>query len=147
VNKSVNRCWRWNLNIGNRETGNMYCMYSVQRTMDSTCKWDRIVRTVVQYVLWCHNSLPCASLVSGPMWSRWRTSNGFTGKLIIGKLSEFIRGCPIISDNFIGSDKFIGWLFSVYRNLSELKLLFSITVYFLELLAPKNKATKQQKAI
>jgi len=25
--------------------------------------------------------------------------------------------------------------------------IFSITVYFLELLAPKNKATKQQKAI
>jgi len=23
----VNRCWRWNLNIGNRETGNMYYMY------------------------------------------------------------------------------------------------------------------------
>ena len=26
----VNRCWRWNLNIGNRETGNMYSVYSVQ---------------------------------------------------------------------------------------------------------------------
>jgi len=36
-----------------------------------------------------------------------------TGKLIIGKLSEFIGGCPINSDNFIGSDKIIGWLFSV----------------------------------
>ena len=28
-------------------------------------------------------------------------------------LSEFIGKFPIISDNFIGSDKFIGWLFSV----------------------------------
>ena len=36
-----------------------------------------------------------------------------TGKLIIGKLSELIGGCPINSDNFIGSDKIIGWLFSV----------------------------------
>jgi hypothetical protein len=30
----------------------MYSMYSVQCT--STCKWDRVVRTVVQYVLRCH---------------------------------------------------------------------------------------------
>jgi len=30
VNKSVNRCWRWNLDIGNGESGNMYCVYSVQ---------------------------------------------------------------------------------------------------------------------
>ena len=37
----------------------------------------------------------------------------YTGKSVIGKLSEFIGGCPIISDYFIGSDKFIGWLFSV----------------------------------
>ena len=29
----------------------------------------------------------------------------FTGKLIIGKLSEFIGVCPINSDKFIGSDK------------------------------------------
>jgi hypothetical protein len=36
-------------------------------------------------------SLPFESL-----WSRWRTSNGlFTGKLFIGKLSEFVGGCPI----------------------------------------------------
>jgi len=31
-----------------------------------------------------------------------------TGKLIIGKLLEFIGGCPIISDKFIGSDIIIG---------------------------------------
>jgi hypothetical protein len=34
------------------------------------------------------------------------SSTLFTGKLIIGKLSEFIGGCPINSDNFIGSDNF-----------------------------------------
>ena len=32
-------------------------------------------------------------------------NNGGTGKLIIGKLSEFIGVCPINSDKFIGSDK------------------------------------------
>ena len=32
----------------------------------------------------------------------------FTGKLIIGKLSEFIGMIPINSDKFIGSDKIIG---------------------------------------
>jgi hypothetical protein len=33
---------------------------------------------------------------------------GSTGKLIIGKLSEFIGMIPINSDKFIGSDKIIG---------------------------------------
>ena len=36
-----------------------------------------------------------------------------TGKLIIGIYRNLSEVCPIISDNFIGSDKFIGWLFSV----------------------------------
>ena len=36
-----------------------------------------------------------------------------TGKLIIGKLSEFIGMIPINSDKFIGSDKIIGWWFAV----------------------------------
>ena len=41
---------------GNREHV-LYVQYAVciVRTVYSTCKWDRIVRTVVQYVLWCHN--------------------------------------------------------------------------------------------
>ena len=34
--------------------------------------------------------------------------NRITGKLIIGKLSEFIGMIPINSDKFIGSDKIIG---------------------------------------
>ena len=58
---SVNRCWRWNLNIGNRETENMYSVYIIVRTVYSTCKWDRIVRTVVQYVLWCHTTTSSSS--------------------------------------------------------------------------------------
>ena len=33
--------------------------------------------------------------------------------LIIGIYRNLSENCPIISDNFIGSDKFIGWLFSV----------------------------------
>ena len=33
VNKCVNRCWKWNPNIGNRETGNMYCAYNVSMSM------------------------------------------------------------------------------------------------------------------
>jgi hypothetical protein len=64
-NMWVNRCWRWNLNIGNRETGkqrNMYCMYNVQYLLYNTCKWDRIVRTVVQYVLWGHSAPPFSRL-------------------------------------------------------------------------------------
>ncbi len=36
-----------------------------------------------------------------------------TGKLIIGIYRNLSEVSPIISDNFIGSDKFIGWLFSV----------------------------------
>ena len=41
--------------------GNREHVWYVQRiyvdgTMYSTCKWDRIVRTVVQYVLWCHKT-------------------------------------------------------------------------------------------
>ena len=36
-----------------------------------------------------------------------------TGKLIIGKLSEFIGVCPINSDKFIGSDKITRWWFAV----------------------------------
>jgi hypothetical protein len=51
----VNRCWRWNLNIGNRETQCVQCAVCIVRTVYSTCKWDRIVRTVVQYVLWGHS--------------------------------------------------------------------------------------------
>ena len=31
------------------------CEVCIVRAMYSTCKWDRIVRTVVQYVLWCHS--------------------------------------------------------------------------------------------
>ena len=37
---------------GNRE--HVLCVQCAVRTVYSTCKWDRIVRTVVQYVLWCH---------------------------------------------------------------------------------------------
>ncbi len=57
----VNRCWRWNLDIGNM--GNrehvlyVQCAVCIVRTVYSTCKWDRIVRTVVQYVLWCHKAI------------------------------------------------------------------------------------------
>ena len=51
----VNRCWRWSFNIGNREhVLYVQCAVCIVRTVYSTCKWDRIVRTVVQYVLWCH---------------------------------------------------------------------------------------------
>ena len=39
--------------------------------------------------------------------------NHITGKLIIGKLSECVGIVPINSDKFIGSDKIIGWWFSV----------------------------------
>ena len=52
-----NMWWR-SANIYAR--GNRDCTQSVQcivRTVYSTCKWDRIVRTVVQYVLWCRNSI------------------------------------------------------------------------------------------
>ena len=42
--------------LGNREhVWYVQCIY-VHGTVYSTCKWDRIVRTVVQYVLWCHKS-------------------------------------------------------------------------------------------
>ncbi len=34
------------------------CAVCIVRTVYSTCKWDRIVRTVVQYVLWCHSAPP-----------------------------------------------------------------------------------------
>ena len=48
---------------GNREhVLYVQCAVCIVRTVYSTCKckWDRIVRTVVQYVLWCHSrwSLP-----------------------------------------------------------------------------------------
>ena len=47
-------------NMGNWETGKhvqyVQCTVYTVRTVYSTCKWDRVVRTVVQYVLWCHNS-------------------------------------------------------------------------------------------
>ena len=36
VNKCANRCWRWNLNIRNRETGNMYYVYSIQYIRQSS---------------------------------------------------------------------------------------------------------------
>jgi hypothetical protein len=39
------------------------------------------------------------------MYLRPKAAKGNTGKLIIGKLSEFIGVCPINSDKFIGSDK------------------------------------------
>ena len=40
---------------GNREhVLYVQCAVCIVRTLYSTCKWDRIVRTVVQYVLWCH---------------------------------------------------------------------------------------------
>ena len=42
-----------------------------------------------------------------------KASERYTGKLIIGKLSELIGMIPINSDKFIGSDKIIGWWFSV----------------------------------
>ena len=43
---------------GNREhVQYVQCAVCIVRTVYSTCKWDRIVRTVVQYVLWCHTSL------------------------------------------------------------------------------------------
>ena len=32
------------------------CAVCKVRTVYSTCKWDRMVRTLVQYVLWCHIS-------------------------------------------------------------------------------------------
>ena len=32
----------------------LQCAVYIVCTVYSTCKWDRIVRTVVQYVLWCH---------------------------------------------------------------------------------------------
>ena len=41
---------------GNREhVLYVQCAVCIVRTVYSTCKWDRIVRTVVQYVLWCHS--------------------------------------------------------------------------------------------
>ncbi len=44
--------------ISTSETGKQgtctICTVCIVRTVYSTCKWDRIIRTVVQYVLWCH---------------------------------------------------------------------------------------------
>jgi len=45
--------------------------------------------------------------------SAFNLTFGDTGKLIIGIYRNLSEVSPIISDNFIGSDKFIGWLFSV----------------------------------
>ena len=47
-------------------------------------------------------------LLQGRRYVDKHIPSSFTGKLIIGIYRNLSEVCPIISDNFIGSDKFIG---------------------------------------
>ena len=40
-------------------------------TVYSTCNWDRVVRTVVQYVLWCHSAPPFFEVGSIQALKEW----------------------------------------------------------------------------
>jgi hypothetical protein len=48
---------------GNRENVQcVQCTVCIVCTVYSTCKWDIVVRTVVQYVLWGHSASPFSRL-------------------------------------------------------------------------------------
>ena len=72
----------------------------------------------------------------------------YTGKLIIGKLSEFFGVCPINSDKFTGSDKLpgSGLRFNSDKFIGIYRLVLALTGFRLVLLAPKSNAAKITKS-
>ena len=71
-----------------------------------------LLTALILYVLY----LPVKPKPISPIYTHLLTSSSvqpYTGKLIIGIYRNLSEVSPIISDNFIGSDKFIGQLFSV----------------------------------